>query len=108
QSVINPSSFQVQGYPWPVMRLADLYLFYAEALNEYHDTPVADTYHYLNLVRERAGLKTVEESWTQHSVNPEKYQHQQGLRQIIRQERTIELALEGHRFWDLLRWKEAA
>ena len=53
----------IKEYPWPEIRLADLYLMYAEALNEVKG-PVADVHKYLNLIRERAGLKSVEESWT--------------------------------------------
>lgn len=105
---VMTTSYQISQYPWPVIRLADLYLLFAEALNEYNDDPTSEVYDYLNLVRERAGLKTVQESWTQFSTSPNKYLTKPGLRQIIHQERTIELAFEGHRFWDLLRWKEAA
>ena len=93
-------------YAWPVMRLADLYLLYAEALNEYSG-PSADVYYYINEVRARAGLKSVEESWSNYSMSPEKYSDKEGLRNIIHQERLIELANEGHRFWDLRRWKKA-
>src|SRR6187402_2475871 len=49
-------------YPYPEMRLADLYLLYAEALNEAHG-PSADVYDYVNRIRARAGLQTVENSW---------------------------------------------
>lgn len=105
---VMTTSYQISGYPWPSIRLADLYLLYAEALNEFNENPVGEVYDYLNLVRERAGLKTVQESWYAYSTNPGKYLTKEGLRQIIHQERTIELAFEGHRFWDLLRWKEAA
>lgn len=92
-------------YPWPVIRLADLYLLYAEALNESGQS--AEALPYLNMIRERAGLATVEHSWASHSKNPEKYTTQSGLRAIIHRERLIELAFEGSRFWDLRRWKEA-
>lgn len=95
----------LQAYPWPVMRLADLYLLYAEALNETGDR--ANALVYLNKVRERAGLGTVEDSWTNYSKNPSKYNDKNGLREIIQQERFIELAFEGSRFWDLRRWKLA-
>jgi hypothetical protein len=47
----------------------------------------------------------VEESWTNYSINPGKPTTKEGMRQIIRQERLIELAVEGSRYWDLLRWK---
>lgn len=99
--------YTTEVYPWPIMRLADLYLMYAEASNEVNG-PGADSYFYINKVRERAGLKSVEESWTANSTNPTKYTTQAGLRQIIHQERLIELAFEGSRFWDLRRWKEAS
>ena len=62
---------------------------------------------YLNEVRKRAGLGTVEESWKNYSKNPTKPNTKEGMREIIRRERLIELALEGHRYWDLLRWKLA-
>ncbi len=93
-------------YPWPEMRLGDLYLLYAEALNE-AGGPSADVFTYLNMIRARAGLGTVQDSWSQYSSNPSKYLTQSGLRAIIHQERGIELAFEGSRFWDLLRWKTA-
>lgn len=102
----DEQEFNRVDYPWPVMRLADLYLLYAEALNEAKG-PSQEVYNYLNLVRERAGLKGVEESWSQYSVNSSKYQNQDGLREIIHQERLIELAFEAKRFWDLRRWKKA-
>ncbi|SDE10119.1 RagB/SusD family nutrient uptake outer membrane protein [Niabella drilacis] len=97
----------VVQYPWPTMRLADLYLLYAEALNE-SDGPVDEVHAYLDLIRARAGLKTVKESWSNYSSNPTKYTTKEGMRSIIRQERSAELALEGSRFWDLRRWKTAA
>lgn len=91
-------------YAWPIMRLADLYLMYAEALNEY-EGPSADVFHYINLVRERSGLKGVEEAWSLYSNRPTKFTAKDGMREIIQQERLIELAFEGHRFWDIRRWK---
>ena len=94
-------------YPYPEMRLADLYLLYAEALNEAHG-PSTDVYDYVNRIRARAGLQTVESSWASFSRNPSKYTTKEGMRSIIQQERAIELCFEGHRFWDLLRWKKAA
>jgi hypothetical protein len=93
-------------YPWPEMRLSDLYLLYAEALNEVNG-PGADAFNWINQVRARAGLKTVEESWSTYARENTKYTTKGGLRDIIHQERLIELAFEGQRFWDLRRWKEA-
>jgi hypothetical protein len=106
-NVIGPTNtYDVMDYPWPVMRLASLYLLYAEALNE-QSGPSSTAYQYLNLVRERAGLKSVEESWSVYSKFPTKYTTKEGLRSIIHQERLIELAFEAQRFWDLRRWKRA-
>lgn len=94
--------------PWPLIRLAELYLWQAEAWNEYLETP--DDEHVctpLNKVRRRAGLLGVKEAWQQYSTNPAKPDTQEGMREIIRRETNIELAFEGHRFWNLRRWKIA-
>lgn len=93
-------------YPWPLFRLADLYLLYAEALNE-SEGPVDEVFTYLDRIRTRAGLKGVKESWTNHSINSAKFATKEGLREIIHRERCIELALEGQRYFDIRRWKEA-
>ncbi|WP_312138942.1 RagB/SusD family nutrient uptake outer membrane protein [Sphingobacterium sp.] len=99
------NKYSTEKYPRPEMRLADLYLLYAEALNETDQR--AEAIQYLDMIRQRAGLKGVIESWTTHSTRPNKPTSKEGLRDIIRQERGIELAFEGHRIWDLRRWKTA-
>jgi len=104
--VATETSTTVESYPWPIMRLADLYLLYAEALNESGNSKAA--LPYLNQIRERAGLKSTEESWTAHSKRPDKYTTVTGLREIIHRERGIEMAFEASRFWDLRRWKTAS
>jgi starch-binding outer membrane protein, SusD/RagB family len=101
------SGVTVRDYAWPQIRLADLYLLYAEALNE-ATGPSATVYSYLNKVRERAGIPSIEDAWNNYSINPNKYTTKEGLRAIIKQERMIELAFEGHRFWDIRRWKDAS
>lgn len=93
-------------YPWPEMRLADLYLMYSEALNEVNG-PGEETMHWIDQVRARAGLQSVEASWTAHAVENAKFATKEGLRDIIQRERLIELAFEGQRFWDLRRWKKS-
>jgi len=99
--------YSIDYYPFPIMRLPGLYLLYAEALNE-SEGPGQEVYEYVNLVRERAGLESVESSWENYSRNPSKYTSKEGMREIIHQERQIELVFEGQRFWDLRRWKKAA
>lgn len=84
-------------YPWPVIRLADLYLAYAEACVETNELDITKTY--LNKVRVRAGVPTIETSWSGVAELT-----QAKLRQIVRQERMIELYLENQNFWDMRRW----
>jgi len=105
----SASDYSCTTYPWPIMRLSDLYLLYAEAINE-TEGPTginsAELFKYIDMVRIRAGLKSVKESWDMYTNYP-KYDNRTGMRQIIQQERMIELSFEGHRFWDIRRWKTA-
>lgn len=102
----SPSTYaSFYDYPWPIIRLADLYLMYTEALNEVKAIPDDEVYEYIDKVRERSGLDGVVESWENHSINPGKPNSKEGMREIIQRERLIELAFEGKRYWDLRRWK---
>ena len=78
---------------WYVLRYADVLLMYAETLNETGKT--ADALTYLNQVRKRAGLanKTITT--------------QAEMRLALEQERRVELAFEGHRWFDLVRTDRA-
>lgn len=89
----------------PLMRLPGLYLLYAETLNEVNG-PTTEAISYIDMVRARAGLDGVVNSWANYSKNPTKPNTQDGLRAIIHQERRIELCFEGQSGWDLRRWKE--
>ena len=55
---------------------------------------------YIDKIRERAGIPSVDESWNNYSTNPGYQETQDGLRQIVRQERINELYFEGHLFFD--------
>lgn len=94
-------------FSFPIIRLADLYLLYAEALNESNSAPTSEVYDCVDKVRERAGLEGVLSSWANYSNIPNKPTTQEGMREIIQRERMIELSFEGKRFWDLRRWKLA-
>lgn len=94
-------------YSLPLIRLADLYLLYAEALNEIKTSPDAEVFDWIDRVRERAGLRGVVESWSL-ARNPQTPFSKEGLRTIIHRERMIELAFEGQMFFDLRRWKTDA
>jgi len=98
-------------YPLPIIRMADLYLMKAEAMNEYLEAPNADVYEAINMVRRRAGIPNVETVWSNATLVVEsalnKHTNKVGMRDIILQERGIELAFEGSRYWDMLRHRKA-
>ncbi len=85
---------------WPIYRLSEFYLNYAEAMNEY-EANHEQSYWALNIIRQRAGLPDILAS------NPEA-DSQEELRQIIRRERAVELYAEEHRPYDIRRWKIAS
>ncbi|MDR0543227.1 MAG: RagB/SusD family nutrient uptake outer membrane protein [Dysgonamonadaceae bacterium] len=95
-------------YPFPIIRLSELYLNYAEALNEYLDEPNQDVWDALNVIRRRAGIPDVELVWGDANLakTPNKHKNKTGMREIIHAERRIELAFEGNRYFDIKRWKE--
>lgn len=104
------NAFTSYWFPWPIIRLSDLYLLYAEAINE-AEGPAgehkADLFKYLDAIRSRAGIPDVKTAWDTHSNNPGYYNSQYGMRWIIHRERSIELCFESERYWDIRRWKEA-
>jgi len=110
ENVISQEGSTIKGYSFPIIRLSDLYLMYAEALNEVKESPDSEVYEYIQKVRDKAGLDNggdLVNTWQLYSSNPSKPNSKEGMRDIIHQERMIELALEGHRYWDLRRWKLA-
>jgi hypothetical protein len=85
--------FQTNHF-WSISRLAEIYLNYAEA--QFYLGNNATALQYLNLIRQRAGITTPLPSLTGTA-----------LENKIRNERQIELCLEGHRYYDVRRWKIA-
>lgn len=102
---VYDDGYTIADFRLPVIRLAGLYLLYAEALNE-QGKSYTEVVTYLDKVRSRAGLPGVVDAWSNYSNNPTKYTTKDGLRQIIHQESRIELAFECQPGWDLRRWKE--
>lgn len=96
-------------FPYPIIRMADLYLMKAEASNEYSG-PSQEVYDAINLVRERAGIPDVEVVWADPTLAKTVNKHltKEGMREIILHERSVELAFEGKYFWDMQRHKLAA
>ena len=56
ENIISLQGSTIKGYSFPIIRMADLYLNYAEALNEIKDSPDAEVYEYIQAVRHNAGL----------------------------------------------------
>ena len=81
-----------------IFRYAEVLLSFAEAKNELEETPQDSVYAALNKIRTRAGMPEVDRG---------KYSTKESLRELIRRERTVELAGEGFRRADILRWKDA-
>ncbi|HMR19720.1 MAG TPA: RagB/SusD family nutrient uptake outer membrane protein, partial [Sphingobacterium sp.] len=95
---VDPNINLVTGttsvHTWIFTRLGEIYLNYAEALNEANPGH-ADIKTYVDRVRTRA---TVAMPVLPAGLN------QTEMRERIRQERQVELAFEGHRIWDVRRW----
>lgn len=99
---IDPELNLLEGrtsvHTWVLIRLAEVYLNYIEALNEYQPAH-SDIKIYYDKIRQREGIKMPE--------LPDGLD-QDAVRQKIRHERRIELAFEDHRLWDARRWMIAA
>lgn len=81
---------------FPLIRLAEIYLIYAEAMNEYLSAPNQEVYNALNVVRNRVSMPALPIISTDNS--------KEGMRKRIQNERRIEFAFENQRFWDVRRW----
>lgn len=89
---------------WIVLRYADVLLMYAEALNEQGYVADGPAFDYLNQIRNRAGLP----SKTSTNADPNlSVPNQAAFRLAVEQERRVELAFEGHRWFDLIRTDRA-
>src|SRR5690606_18347221 len=102
---LNPGSVNGQRHIKPHIRYTEIYLIFAEAANEAWG-PMApgpggySAYDVIRAIRERAGI-TGGDPYLE-SIKGD----QDAMRQLIRNERRLELSFEGFRFWDLRRWKE--
>lgn len=83
------------NYSFPVMRLADVYLMYAEATNAVNG-PQADAIELVNRIRHRGNLPPLQ---------GDKTAGKEAFFNAIEQERIVELFAEGHRAFDLRRWR---
>ncbi len=100
---VNPVSPSTKKHYEVHMRATELYLIYAEAANEAWGPDGKGTFAFsarevIAAIRKRAGI-----------TQPDNYlasiSSKEAMRNLIRNERRLELCFEGFRFWDLRRWK---
>lgn len=101
---LTPSAISQENHYEVHMRYTDIFLIYAEAANEAWG-PDGDQGGFgftardvIRTIRKRAGI-------TQPDVYLDGINNATDMRQLIRNERRLELCFEGYRFWDLRRWK---
>ncbi|MDY4249441.1 RagB/SusD family nutrient uptake outer membrane protein [Bacteroides pyogenes] len=87
---------------WYLLRYADVLLIYAEAVNEWKKAPDAEAYTAVNMVRRRGYGKPV--TAADKAVDLPEGLSYESFREAIHKERAYELAFEGHRRLDLIRW----
>ena len=104
---LNPSATNTRRHFYTHIRWTELFLIYAEAANEAWG-PDADpngigitARGVIQRIRQRAGI-TQPDAYLASIANGDK----QAMRELIRNERRLELSFEGFRFWDLRRWNE--
>ncbi|WP_291528768.1 RagB/SusD family nutrient uptake outer membrane protein [Bacteroides sp. UBA939] len=124
KGMIDPASADmVQGFPWgasslnySIIRYADVLLWKAEALIESNQNPDGAR-TIINDIRAKA-KRSVDAGYAPVDVDPVRVSYkietypatgwtQEYARKALRMERRLELALEGHRWFDLVRWGEA-
>lgn len=105
---LNLSNDQTAAHQWIFFRYAEILMNYAEAANEAwgpddgsHVATGMTARRALNLIRGRAGLGDVDLEAYEGADDKTR------MRNAIKAERRVEFAFEDHRFWDLLRWKDA-
>lgn len=92
----NPATAIQSVVQWPYLRLAEIYLSYAEAANEANGGPTKDAYDAVNKVRNRVGLSDLPKDLNQVQ-----------FRNAVLRERALEFGFEEVRWYDLIRWKMA-
>ncbi len=110
-------SYQTSENDMPVFRAAEVYLNYAEAKAELNQLNQGDLDISVNKIRARVSMPAI--NMEQANADPDPYlldkttgypnvsnDANTGVILEIRRERTVELILEGFRYWDLMRWKE--
>lgn len=103
---LDPNGTTEEYHYTPRIRYTEMFLLYAEAANEAWGPTGTGSHSYsaydvIKAIRLRAGVGVENGDAYLESVKGDKDK----MRELIRNERRIELSFEGHRFWDLRRWK---
>lgn len=108
QSVNANPSFETPAYHYkPFIRYTEIFLGYAEAANEAWGPTGTGTngysaYDVIKAIRQRAGIGVNNSDLYLESARNDKDM----MRELIHNERRLELCFEGFRFWDIRRWKK--
>jgi len=106
--VNDPSTAAMQTVDVPILRYAEILLTFAESKAELGELTQSDLDQSINLIRNRVGMPAMLISPMIDPVQNEKFPGVSGAQRAaileIRRERRIELALEGYRFDDIMRW----
>lgn len=102
---LNPASTNTQRHYVPYIRYTEMFLAYAEAANEAWGPDGKGAHAYsarevIAAIRRRAGLPQTDNYLASITSKDE-------MRQLIQNERRLELCFEGFRFWDLRRWRKS-
>jgi hypothetical protein len=102
---LDPKVNSTQYHYTPRIRFTEIFLNYAEAANEAYGptgkgTHAYSAYDVVKAIRSRAGITN--DNYLE-SIKDDKDK----MRELIRNERRIELSFEGFRFWDLRRWNHS-
>ncbi len=92
--ILDVTSAEGSVIQWPYLRLPEIYLTYAEALNEINGGPTAEAYRFVNRVRNRVDLNDLPTGLSQAE-----------FREAVLRERALEFGYEQVRWFDLIRWK---
>lgn len=98
----NATQYSNTSHDWIILRYTEVLLNFAEAENEANGA-TADVYQVLKDLRARAGIDAGADGMYGLKNNMTTDE----MRNVVRNERRIELAFEEHRFWDIRRWKIA-
>lgn len=98
----NATQYSNTSHDWIILRYTEVLLNFAEAENEFSG-PTTEVYQVLKELRARAGIEAGDNGMygLRENMTPDE------MREVVHNERRIELAFEEHRFWDIRRWKIA-